>query len=154
MRGKLEALLQLLLEGESRGRESSKSHLKQALYDWRIEGQWESSNAEVIEVDECAYAFITFTSREPRHCTIRHLFVLEEQRGKGYGAKLVDRIKQSMSLRNVDRLRFFADKPSVKFYEKIGYKWHGLSKTGLPFYYGDASGNLIELPKSQQRFVV
>ena len=153
MVGKLEELLQTLESQNNKGRSSSKSHLKQALYDWRIEGNWDSSKAEVIEIDECAYAFVTFTSRAPQHCVIRHLFVLEAKRGCGYGGKLIQKIKEAARCRNIERLRFFADKPSIEFYEKLGFSWHGLSKSGLPFYYGDLEGNKIDLPPSQQRFV-
>lgn len=153
MEQQLEDLLKKLEEKGLKGRTSSKSHLKQALYDWRVEKNWQSNNAKVISVDDCGFAFITFTKREPRHCTIRHLFVLEDFRGQGYGKRLIDCIKQEMSKENITVMRFFADRPSISFYESLGFTWHGVSKTNLPFYYGDTKGNLIELPKSQTRFL-
>ena len=153
MLSKLELLLEDLEASGLKGRSSSKSHLKAALYDWRREGQWQNANADVVSVDDAGYAFLSFTKREPKHCTIRHLFILEEYRGKGYGRRLMSAINDAVKERGVERLRFFADIPSVDFYEKLGYSWHGTSKTGLPFYYGDLDGNLIDLPKSQTRYI-
>lgn len=154
MLNKLQTLLESLEASGQKGRSSSKSHLKAALYDWRVEGQWDNDNAVVINYEDKSYAFITFTKREPRHCTLRHFFVLEDYRGMGIGEKVIDIVKEEMVKRDVTILRFFADIPSVGFYEKLGYRWHGKSKSGLPFYYGDAFGNLINLPKAQQRYVV
>lgn len=154
MREKLNNLLIKLEQEGQKGRESSKSHLKAALYDWNVESQWDSDRAVILDYEDKGYAFITFTKKEPRHCSLRHIFVLEEHRGKGVGQWLVDRIIFEMEKRQCDILRFFADKPSVKFYERLGFKWHGVSKTGLPFYYGDSRGNLLKLPKSQERYIV
>jgi len=154
MKEKLEKLLEELEAKGQKGRSSSKSHLKSALYDWRVEENWNKETAFVLNYEDKGYAFITLTKREPRHCTLRHVFVLEEYRGEGIGKKLMQMMYDTMNESDVKRLRFFADKPSVAFYESLGYKWHGVSKTGLPFYYGDVNGNLIELPKGQQRYVV
>jgi GNAT superfamily N-acetyltransferase len=151
IQNELESLLISLQD--QKGRTSSKSHLKSALYDWRIENNWVNPNAEIISIDKTAYAFLTFTKREPRHCTLRHFFVLESERGKGVGRALICKMKEHIERRQINILRFFADIPSVVFYEKLGYKWHGNSKTGLPFYYGDIDGNLINLPASQKRYV-
>ena len=154
MLNRLQVLLESLEASGNKGRSSSKSHLKAALYDWRIEGQWDNDNAVVINYEDKAYAFITFTKRDPRHCTLRHFFVLEDYRGEGIGEKVIDLIKYEMERKDVTTLRFFADIPSVGFYEKIGFNnWHGKSKSGLPFYYGDVSGNLKSLPRSQLRYV-
>ena len=40
---------------------SSKSHLKNAIYDWNIEKQWDSPNAKVLHLDQKAFMFISFT---------------------------------------------------------------------------------------------
>lgn len=154
MKEKLTELLAVLEAKGLKGRSSSKSHLKAALYDWRVEGQWDNEGSIVLSYEDKGYAFLSFTKRAPQHCTLRHVFVLEEHRGEGIGVKLVDLMKAEMNKRECERLRFFADIPSVGFYEKLGYNWHGVSKSGLPFYYGDSQGNLIELPKAQQRYVV
>ena len=149
---KLNILLEELEAKGLKGRSSSKSHLKAALYDWRVERGWENDRAVVLSYEDKGYAFLSFTKREPRHCTLRHVFVLEDFRGEGIGVKLIDMMNAEMIERECNVLRFFADIPSVGFYEKLGYKWHGMSKTGLPFYYGDIQGNLIDLPKAQQRY--
>ena len=154
MEEKLNTLLEELEAKDLKGRSSSKSHLKAALYDWRVERGWDNDRAVVLNCDDKGYAFLSFTAKAPRHCTLRHVFVLEDFRGERIGVKLIDMMKAEMAKRECDRLRFFADIPSVGFYEKLGYKWHGKSKGGLPFYYGDVDGNLIvPLPKAQQRFV-
>jgi len=154
MQNQLNNLLKDLEDKGLKGRSSSKSHLKAALYDWRVEGQWDSDFATVLNYRDMGYAFLTFTKREPRHCTLRHVFVLEQFRGKGVGVELIKMMREEMDRRSCLRSRFFADIPSVPFYEKLGYNWHGESKSGLPFYYGDAYGNLIDLPKSQKRYIV
>ena len=153
MKTTLDNLLKELECKGLKGRSSSKSHLKSALYDWQIEGNWNNPNAFIFDYSGKGYAFTTITKREPRHCTLRHIFVLEEYRGQGIGVNLIDMMKTKMVECKVERLRFFADLPSVEFYERLGFTWHGESKGGLPFYYGDMTGSLIELPKSQKRYL-
>ena len=143
------------LENTKGGAISSKSHLKNGLYDWRLEKQWDNPNAKVLNLDEKAFMFISYTKREPRHCTLRHFFVLEDNRGSGIGAEMMSYLIDEILDNKVRYLRFFANKPSIGFYESLGYKWHGLSKTGLPFTYWDCIlGELAPLPKSQKRYIV
>lgn len=147
-------LLNTLKKQNIKGRSSSLSHLKSAIYDWNIERNWNNERAEIINIEDKGFAFITFTKREPRHCSLRHIFVLEEYRGQNIGRAIMNKLYDNMKTRNINILRFFVDIPSIDFYKKIGYNnFHGLSKTGLPFYYGDCQGNLIQLPKSQIRYV-
>ncbi len=153
---KLEYLEKLLteLEPTKGGSLSSKSHLKNGLYDWRVEQQWNSSRAKVLNLEEKGFMFITYTKREPKHCTLRHFFVLEQYRGTGTGELMMKYLVDEILSNYVRYLRFFANKPSIGFYEKLGYQWHGLSKTGLPFTYWDCRENkLAPLPKSQRRYV-
>ena len=155
MKDKLENLLIQLEATGIKGRSSSKSHLKSALYDWRVENNWSNSNALVLSYEDKGYAFITFTKREPLHCTLRHIFTLEQHRGTGVGNTLLEQVYQEMQKKQINTIRFFADLPSVKFYESRGYSWHGLSKTGLPFTYTDINTmKLVDLPKSQKRYVI
>lgn len=151
----LDSLLETLdkpLRGQ--GSVSAYTHLNTALRDWRVEQNWERDNAFVIGEQNLGYAFFMFTKREPRHCTLRHIFTLETARGNGIGLKLITSMQEIMVEHDVEILRFFANKPAISWYERQGFKWHGLSKTKLPFYYGDKYGNLIELPKGQKRYVV
>jgi len=115
----------------------SKSHLKMALYDWNREKNWDSKNSFVYGFEDKGYVFYSFTSKEPKHCTIRHLFVLEEYRGKGVGRKIIEMIKTHMRMRSINRFRFFCNKPAIEFYNKLGFKYLGESKQGLPFVYCD-----------------
>jgi len=115
----------------------SKSHLKMALYDWNREKNWDSKNSFVYGFEDKGYVFYSFTSKEPKHCTIRHLFVLEEYRGKGVGRKIIEMIKTHMRMRSIKRFRFFCNKPAIEFYNKLGFKYLGESKQGLPFVYCD-----------------
>ena len=133
----LEEVLQQRIDMGLKGRESSKSHLKSALYDWRVETQWSKDSAAVITYENKGFAFLTFTIRNPKYCVLRHLVTLEEYRGQGIGTKLMDGMYDEMRKRGYSTIRFFADKPSTGFYEKLGYKWHGKSKTGLTFTYTD-----------------
>jgi len=115
----------------------SKSHLKMALYDWNREKNWDSKNSFVYGFEDKGYVFYSFTSKEPKHCTIRHLFVLEEYRGTGVGRKIIEMIKTHMRMRSIKRFRFFCNKPAIEFYNKLGFKYLGESKQGLPFVYCD-----------------
>lgn len=133
----LENILQERIDKGCKGRESSKSHLKSALYDWRIEQNWNNDRAVVLTVENKGFAFVTFTKRKPHYCVLRHLITLEEFRGEGIGTKLMEEMYKEMRVRDVTLLRFFADIPSVGFYEKLGFKWHGKSKTKLSFTYTD-----------------
>lgn len=115
----------------------SKSHLKMALYDWNKEKNWDNRNCFVYNLEDKGYIFYSFTTKEPRHCTIRHFFVLEEARGKGLGRKIIEMVKKHMKMRSVKRFRFFCNKPAIEFYTKLGFKYLGESKQGLPFVYCD-----------------
>jgi ribosomal protein S18 acetylase RimI-like enzyme len=139
----LEEVLQQRVDMGLKGRQSSKSHLKSALYDWRVEQQWSKDSGKVITYENKGFAFLTFTIRNPKYCVLRHLVTLEEYRGQGVGSKLMDIMYDEMRNRDYNIIRFFADIPSVGFYEKLGYKWHGKSKTGLTFSYTDI--NTMEL---------
>ncbi len=115
----------------------SKSHLKMALYDWNKEKNWNNKNTFIYSFEDKGYIFYSFTTKEPRHCTIRHFFVLEEFRGQGIGRKIIEMVKTHMRMRSVKRFRFFCNKPAVEFYTKLGFKYLGESKQGLPFVYCD-----------------
>lgn len=150
-----ENLKEKLIECGYRGRSSSISHLKSALYDWNVERGWNRENYHILNYEEKGYIFCTFTKKAPQHCTLRHFFVIEAFRGQSVGKKLMNDLYNLMKQNNIKIIRFFSDIQSVDFYKKIGYnKFHGLSKTKLPFYYGDIYGNLLPLPKNQKRYVV
>jgi len=132
----LEKLLKLLEEKYPKGSSTcSKSHLKMALYDWNKERNWNNNNAFIVNYKDKGYIFYTFTSREPRHCTIRHFFILEEFRGQGIGRNMIEDLRQHMFFEGVDRFRFFCNKPAIEFYNKLGFSYLGESKQGLPFVY-------------------
>lgn len=137
-----------------KGSVSAYAHLNSALKEWRVEGNWGRDNAFVIGIEGQGYAFFMLTKREPRHCTLRHIFTIESARGTGVGEKLINEMRNIMQDNGVSTLRFFANKTAISWYEKLGYKWHGLSKTGLPFFYGDKYGNLIDLPRPQRKYVI
>lgn len=145
----LEGILQQRIDAGYKGRESSKSHIKSALYDWRIEQNWNNDKAVVLSYENKGFAFITFTKRHPKYCVLRHLVTLEEHRGQGVGTKLIELMYEEMKTRQYNILRFFADIPSVHFYEKLGFKWHGKSKTGLSFTYTDIT--TMELVEPNKR---
>lgn len=145
----LERILEERIQMGFKGRESSKSHLKSALYDWRVEQNWNNERAAVLNCENKGFAFITFTKKEPKYCVLRHLVTLEEYRGQKIGTKLMELMYQEMKNRGFSILRFFADIPSVGFYEKLGFKWHGKSKTGLSFTYTDI--DTMELVQPNKR---
>lgn len=109
-----------------------------ALYDWNRENKWSCENSFIESFDDRGYIFYTFTKKTPKHCTIRHLFVLEEFRQQGVGSKLIDCAMQKMQQHNVSIFRFFVNKPAITFYKNLGFEFIGESKTGLPFVYCNA----------------
>lgn len=137
MREYLETLLEERIALNHKGRESSTSHLKSALFDWRVENNWSNPNAVVLSHENKGFAFLTFTKRDPKYCVLRHIVTLEEYRGQGIGSQVMNLMYSEMRNREYRVIRFFADIPSVGFYEKLGYRWHGRSKTGLSFTYTD-----------------
>lgn len=148
MKTLLETILQQRIDLGYKGRESSKSHLKSALYDWRVENNWDKDNTKVISYEDKGFAFITFTKRNPKYCCLRHLVTLEEYRGQGVGRELMNLIYQEMNKRGYTNIRLFADLPSIGFYEKLGYKWWGKSKTGLCYSYTNITTmELLPIPK-------
>jgi len=152
LKDNLYALLDDLKARGIKGRSSSKSHLSTALMDWHCESGWETEKHKILNYEDKGYAFICYTTRGNIHCSLRHLFVLEDYRGQGIGKELMSMYKKDMEEKGCEIMRFFSDLPSIGFYEKLGFSWHGRSKGGLPFYYGDREGNLIELPKGQQKY--
>ena len=154
-REELVSLIEHIKDWEYKGAESSKKHLKNALFDWDREKQWEKGTAKIFALNKSCYAFITYTTRDPRHCTLRHFFTLENARGQGLGKLMINICFSDMKQHEVKYFRFFANKPAIEFYEKIGFRWHGKGKTGLPFTYWDIEkGDLAPLPKAQERYVV
>ena len=149
MKEYLETLLEQRVAAGYKGRESSKSHLKSALFDWRMENNWDNPRACVLSFENKGFAFLTFTKREPKYCTLRHIITLEEYRGQGVGKELIKLMYSEMREREYSKVRFFADIPSVGFYEKLGYTWHGTSRTGLSFTYTDI--NTMELLTPNRR---
>ena len=137
-------------------RNSALAHLNAALFDWDHQKQWVDPQAHVLTIEGKGYIFFRETKFEPRYVTLMHVFVLEKYRLQGIGKLLMELMYQCMKDKGINLLRFFADKPSIRFYETLGYKWHGLSKTGLPFFYGTVfpTIELIDLPPRQQRYVV
>ena len=106
-----------------------------ALYDWNKERNWTNPNAFIETIDDKGFIFFTFTSKDPKHCTIRHLFTLEEYRHQNIATDLIFKTKIKMKENNVDRFRFFVNKPAIGFYKKLGFTFLGESKQGLPFVY-------------------
>jgi GNAT superfamily N-acetyltransferase len=119
------------------GKLSSKTHLKMALYDWNVERNWNTTNSFIIHDNKKGFAFFQITKKDPRHCTLRHIFVLEEYRKQGVGINLVNKVYETMRDNDVNVIRFYANLPAKLFYEKLGYQWLGESKNGLPFTYTD-----------------
>jgi GNAT superfamily N-acetyltransferase len=136
------------------GPEGSGSHIRGAMRDYRQESWGDHPEASGLTLEDLGFMFVWRTSRAPRHCTLRHFFVLEEARGKGIGSRMMVGLEQHMYAHRIRFLRFFANKPSIPFYEGLGFKWHGLSKTGLPFTYWDIlTHRLAPLPRGQHRYV-
>lgn len=130
-------------------------HLKTAQVDWRQEQQWSKCNTRsvVAMIDETTFGFFTFTIKAPRHCTIRHIFSLPGSTPGAATYMLKEWLPEYAKECGVDRLRFFADKKAVPYYEKLGFDWWGLSKGGLPYYYGDFDGNMINPPQNQYKSI-
>lgn len=120
--------------------QSSYSHFQSASVDWNMEQQWGKPNAFALkmvnEKDEIVGGiFVTHTVSGIRHWTLRHVVICEEHRNKGLATKLMAYLYNLIYTHqsNIKWLRFFSNKTSVDFYNKQGFEWLGLSKTGLPF---------------------
>lgn len=60
---------------------------------------------------------------EPHTGRVRHLYVTEAYRRKGYASLLVNMVLQEAKL-HFARLRLFTDNPAAaKFYEKLGFRY-------------------------------
>lgn len=135
---------------------SVRTHLNVAIYDLNVEQGWEKPTTVVFSLDDVCFVFLSYTkSYKVNHCTLRHIFTLDDYQGKGYAKKAMQAIYDDMRKRDIYVLRFFSAKKSITFYEKLGFEWHGLSKSGLPFTYWNINTNkLARLPGHQQRYVV
>lgn len=135
----LEKLL-LTLVKPKRGEADSSSykHLRDALYDWKLEKAcYHGFPPYVYEEDSeiLGVIFYRWTSVFPKHVTLRHIFTLEKTRGKGVAESLMNFMYSEALLHEVFRVRFFINKTAINFYKKLGFKTWGISKTGLPFVY-------------------
>ena len=134
----------------------SLSHLNTAMYEWNLGKRWENKDrAYVFTKDYKGFIFFERTIRQPLHTTLFHLFTIEEHRDKGIGRDLFNFMRE-MTLEQFPDMRFrmFVNKPAIGFYEKLGFtQYHGISKSGLPFFYGDFFGNLLPLPPKQMKYV-
>lgn len=140
----------------STGKSGFVTHLKSIIYDCNIERAWNKPNNFIYSADDLGFIMFSITTQHRRHCTLRHVVVSDEARGKGLGKLLFYHMTEVMGDEGVNILRMFINPPALPFYSKLGFNdYHGKSKTGLDFYYGDLDGNLIKpLPKNQQRYVV
>lgn len=117
---------------------SSYSHLRDALSEWRLEKAWEHGFPPfVYEVNNqiLGVIFYRWTSREPRHTTLRHILTVEESRGKKVAEHLINHMYKDSLDNKIYRVRFFINNSAIPFYKKLGFKSWGISKTGLPFVY-------------------
>lgn len=132
-------------------------HLKTAQMDWRTEEQWSKPNDRsiVVSINDTTFGYFTFTQREPRHCTIRHIFSLPNAERGAASYMLTKWLPEYCQSIGVLNLRFFADKKAKGYYEKLYQTdmWWGLSKGGLPYYYGDLYGNRTTPPVAQHKSI-
>jgi len=119
---------------------STYSHLNSANMDWNREGRWDKDNSFAMKMTNeddqvVALIFFSHTLRASKHWALRHFVVLEEYRNCGVASHMFKFFFKFINEHhcNVKWLRFFSDKKSIGFYEKFGFEWLGLSKTGLPF---------------------
>ncbi len=129
-------------------------HLKSAAMDWRTEGQWERDNEKsiVVSIDDTTFGYFTFTTKAPRHCTIRHIFSLPGATPGAASYMLETWLPEYAKSIGVDRLRFWADAKAIGYYEKLGYDWWGWNQAGkMPYYYGDFDKNRIVPPKADHK---
>ena len=151
----LERLVAHHREANGTGLDTTGRHLFHASRDWRVESNWGRPNAIAVAFDDdSAFAFWRYTTHtKPRHCTLRHLAVVESARGTGLGRRVVAALVEDMQARGYRYLRLFATSGSVGFYERLGMRWHGVSRAGRPFTYWDvASWSLAPLPAAQRRY--
>lgn len=118
--------------------DSSLTHLRSSLTDWRVESLFKYlhvSTFSSIEINDeiIGFACLNMTRKQPRVGTIRHFCIFEPYRSKGHGAQAMELIHLWFTEKGCGYVRFFSDKKSTSFYEKLGIKWLGISKTNLPF---------------------
>lgn len=120
---------------------SGLSHLKSSIYDWNVEKGWgvdnrfikvarDSTNNEIL-----GGVFWSFTKTGNRHGTLRHIFLLEEARGKGVAKGLYDYWLIHLLENGIRRARMFANKPSKDWHLKRGMRFIAYNKSKQPFTY-------------------
>lgn len=117
------------------------THLKMSLFDWRVENHWNREGSFVKVVREVGTnkilggGFWTFTKREPRHVTFRHVFIFEPYRGLGLAHSLYDyRINHSVE-HGMKRIRMFSNIPALDWHLSKGMRFIGYNKSKQPFTY-------------------
>jgi len=121
---------------------SSASHLTSAAYDWRVNLWYDRPNAHIIRLfnndKTIGFIFLNKTNVTPCHWTLVHFVIYEEYRGDGHGITCLDYIFTYI-INNSDEtdrwFRMFSAKPSIGFYEKLGFEWLGISKTITIYIY-------------------
>ena len=117
------------------------SHLEQSTYDWRIENNW-TKKLRFVRVmrkkdtnEVTAAIFWSYTQNKLPHCTLRHIYVLEEFRGLSLAVPLYDYMIRHSIESGVRRIRLFANKTSLTWHLKRGMKFIGFNKRQQPFTY-------------------
>lgn len=140
----LESVLEQKLEengGEKLNNMNGLYHLKQTVYEWGMENNWNSQRAKqwVARNEEgkiMGGTFITMTSRKPVHVTFRHIFLFEEARGNGVAGKLYNhRYRWVIENTPCRRVRLFANKPATPWHNKNGMRFIAMNKAKQPFTY-------------------
>jgi GNAT superfamily N-acetyltransferase len=123
------------------GKMSSLSHLKSSLFDWRLEQGWDPKNKDyrnvLVAKDEngeiAGGTFFSYSKREPKITSFRHIFLFEEYRGNGLAEALYnERYKMSIAA-GCTLIRLFANIPAYDWHLNVGMRFFGMSKTKLPF---------------------
>jgi len=123
------------------GKMSSLSHLKSSLFDWRVEHNWDPKSKDTRHVlvakDEngeiAGGTFFTYSKREPKITSFRHIFLFEEYRGNGIAEALYN-VRYKMAVEaGCAYIRLFANIPAYDWHLGVGMRFFGISKTKLPF---------------------
>lgn len=134
---------------------STFTHLSVACYDWNVEEKWDCPCASAMAIMDGDVAmgviFYAHTKRNApfllKHFSLRHMVVFEEHRGKGLSYYMMAHLFEVINSHrtNIRWLRFYSDKNTIKFYEKLGFEWFGNSHTDLPFAYTNVTSDDVKI---------
>ncbi len=110
--------------------------LKNALDLWDNYYSWEKFPPLALKVNNCHVTYLFYNiSKNNKYLTINNILTPFKYRRNGYAYKLLKFLFSSVKPNKIERCKLYSVNNSIKFYNKLGLRYWGVTKELL--YYSD-----------------